>query len=147
MRSGNGKSSNYPSEVLENLIGSVVSIFPRDFLGFDDRNQRVIQQDHNKNLSESQKPPPLHIRHIAQPETCFQGTVVGNFIRYWNQNISIKEYGTLLDKFTERLFLRGHEDQKVTSGIEKATKYIDDESIQNKEAKMMTAYERTLLLH
>jgi hypothetical protein len=45
---------------------------------------------------------------------------MGNVIRQWKQNTSIKNFGKLLAQFTERLT------RKVTEGIEKATKYIDE---------------------
>jgi hypothetical protein len=62
----------------------------------------------------------------AHPEAYFQGTVMGNAIRYWKQNSSIKDFGKLLAQFAERLCRRGRETQKVTEGIEEATNYIDE---------------------
>jgi hypothetical protein len=98
-----------------------------------------------------QKPKKLHLYipvTSAHPEACFQGTVMGNVIRYWKQNTSIKDSRKLLAQFSERLYRRGHETRKVTEWIEKATKYIDEGLLsRSKSTKMTTTNERTLFLH
>jgi hypothetical protein len=61
---------------------------------------------------------------------------MGNMICYWKQNSSIKDFHKLLAQFAERLCRCGHETQKVTEGIEKATKYIDESLLsQSKSTK------------
>jgi hypothetical protein len=58
-----------------------------------------------------QKPQNLHLyipSTSAHPEACFQGTIMGNFIRYWKQKSSPTDFGTLLKQFAERLSRRGH---------------------------------------
>jgi hypothetical protein len=50
-----------------------------------------------------QKPKNLHLyipATYAHPEACFQGTVMGNVIRYWKQNTSIND---IRKQFAERL--------------------------------------------
>jgi hypothetical protein len=72
-----------------------------------------------------QKPKKLHLyipAESAHPEACFQGTVMGNVIRYWKQNTNITDFGQLITQFAEHLCRRGHETRTVTEGIEKATK-------------------------
>jgi hypothetical protein len=84
----------------------------------------------------------------THPEACFQGTVIGNVIRYWKQNTSIKDFGQLLTQFAEHLCRRGHETRKVTEGIEKATKYIDEGLLsRSNSTKMSATNKRTLFLH
>jgi hypothetical protein len=98
-----------------------------------------------------QKPKNLHLyipATSAHPEACFQGAVMGNVIRYWKQNTSIKDFGQLLAQFVERLCCRGPETRKVTEGIEKATKYIDEGLLSTwNSTKMSAANKRTLFLH
>jgi hypothetical protein len=81
----------------------------------------------NTNTYQKQKNLHLYIPATsAHPEACFQGTVMGNVIRYWKQNTSIKDFGQLLTQFAERPCRRGHETREVTEGIKKATTYIDE---------------------
>jgi hypothetical protein len=61
---------------------------------------------------------------------------MGNVIRYWTQNSSPTDSGTLLKQFTDRLSHCGHEVKAVVHGIEKATKYVD-ESLTCKTTKMV----------
>jgi hypothetical protein len=73
--------------------------------------------------------------------------VMGNIIRYWNQNFSPGDFGMLLKQFADRLSRRGHAVKKVIDGIETATKYVD-ENLTSQAAKMVaTKEERTLFLH
>jgi hypothetical protein len=79
-----------------------------------------------------QKPKNLNLHIPAtsdHPEACFQGTAMGNVIRYWKQNSSSYDFGKLLAQFAEQLWWRGHEARKVTECIEKVTRYIDEESL------------------
>jgi hypothetical protein len=105
----------------------------------------VSREIHTKTY---QKPKNLHLYIPAtsdHPEACFQGTVMGNVIRYWKQNTSIKDFRKLLTQFAERLCCHCHETPKVTEGIEKATKYIDEGLLsRSKSTKMTTTNERTL---
>jgi hypothetical protein len=97
-----------------------------------------------------QKPTNLNLyipATSAYPEACIQGTVVSNFIRYWKQNSSVKDFRTLREKFTEQICHRVHEDKNVTACIEKATTYIDEDSIQKKDAKMNLREERIFFQH
>jgi hypothetical protein len=98
-----------------------------------------------------QKPKNLHLYIPAasvHPEACFQGTVMGNVIRYWKQNTNITDFGQLITQFAERLCRRGHETRTVTEGIEKATKYIDEGLFSRlNSTTISTTNERTLFLH
>jgi hypothetical protein len=98
-----------------------------------------------------QKQKNLHLyipAASAHPEACFQGTVMGNVIRYWKQNTNITDSGQLITQFAERLCRRGHETRKVTEVIEKATKYIDEGLFSRlNSTKVSTTNKRTLFLH
>jgi hypothetical protein len=86
-----------------------------------------------------QKPQNLHLyipSTSAHPEACFQGTMIRNIIRYWNQNSSRTDFGTLLKQFADRLSLRGHAMRAVMHLIEKATTYVD-ENLTCKPTKMV----------
>jgi hypothetical protein len=73
---------------------------------------------------------------------------MGKVILYWKQNTGIKDFRKLLAQFAERICRRGHETQKVTEGIEKATKYIDEGLLsRSKSTKMTTTNKLTLFLH
>jgi ribosomal protein L44E len=72
---------------------------------------------------------------------------MGNVIRYWKQNSSPTYFGALLKQFAYRLSRRGHEKRAVMHGIEKATKYVD-ENLTCRKTKMVAKKEvRTLFLH
>jgi hypothetical protein len=59
----------------------------------------------------------------------------------------INDFGKLLAQFAERRCRRGHEAREVTEGTEKATRYIDEESLlKTKSAKMKTTDEHTFFL-
>jgi hypothetical protein len=98
-----------------------------------------------------QKSKNLHLYIPAassHPEACFQGAVTGNVIRYWKQNTNITDFGQLITQFVERLCRRGHEARTVAEGIEKATKYIDEDSSSRvSSTSNSTTDERTLFLH
>jgi ribosomal protein L44E len=97
-----------------------------------------------------QKPQSLNLyipSTSEHPDACLQGTLMVNVIRYWKQNSSPTEFGALLKQFTGRLSRRGHEKRAVMHGIDKATKYVDD-NLTCRQTKMMAIKEvRTLLLH
>jgi hypothetical protein len=73
---------------------------------------------------------------------------MGNVLHYWKQNTSINEFGQLLTQFAERLCRRGHDTRKVTEGIEKATKYIDEGLLSRSNSTQISATnKRTLFIH
>jgi hypothetical protein len=97
-------------------------------LTFMDLTITIDPSSHNITTKTYQKPQNLHLcipSTSAHPEACFQGTIMGNVIRYWKQNSSSQDFGKLLKQFAERLSRRGHAVKEVMYGIEKVTKYVD----------------------
>jgi hypothetical protein len=116
--------------------------------GSNNHNRCNFKRNTYKDISEAKN---LHLyipAASAHPEAFFQGTVMGNVIRYWKQNMSITVFGQLLTQFAERLCCLGHETRTVTEGIEKATKYIDEGLLSClNSTKVSTTNKRTLFLH
>jgi hypothetical protein len=104
----------------------------------------------NINTKTYQKSQNLHLyipAASAHPGSCFQGTTMGNVIRYGKQNSSPEDFGMLLKQFVDRLSCRGRVMKNVVGGIDTATKYMD-ENLRKRAAKMVaTKEERTLFLH
>jgi hypothetical protein len=73
---------------------------------------------------------------------------MGNVICYWKKNTSIKDFMQLLFQFAEHICRRGHETQRVTEGIEKATTYIDEDLLsRSNKTKISATKKRTLFLN
>jgi hypothetical protein len=117
---------------------------------FPDLTITIDPSSHHITTKTYQKPQKLHLyipSTLEHPEACFQGTIMGNVIRYWKKNSSPEDFGALLKHFAERLSRRGREMKAVVHGIEKAIKYVDD-VLTCKITKMVAKKEeRTLFLH
>jgi hypothetical protein len=60
----------------------------------------------------------------AHPPGCLKGTIFGNLIRYWNQNINISDYKSLVQSFSKHLQARGHSITEIDKKMLEAATHI-----------------------
>jgi hypothetical protein len=98
------------------------------------------------------KPKNLHLyipAMSAHPPGCLKGTIFGNLIRYWNQNINISDYKSLVQAFSIHPQARGHSITEIDKTMLEAATHIENKSIEkmNRPNKETLTSTKTLSIH
>jgi hypothetical protein len=66
--------------------------------------------------------PPLS----AHPKSCFKGLIMGETLRYWNQNSNKEDFINIMTSFISRLHARGHQPHQLIPMLQAAASMIDN---------------------
>jgi len=83
----------------------------------------------------------------AHPTTCFKGLIIGELLRYWNQNSSQNDFITITNKFISCLLQRGHLLKDLIPKLRVAVATIDNITHNTQEHTNHNKPDESLYIH
>ena len=107
------------------------------------KNQKIHTTTFQKDLNLYLYIPPTS----AHPTSCFKGLIVGELLRYWNQNSSSEDFINITNNFILRLLQRGHLLRDITPILQSAASTIDNTLNHRSRSIMDHQQDDTLYIH